>query len=264
MGFPNWGEGGVDLGKIPTFSRFFVADVPNWKKYQSSCLELKVGYRCREVVDCWQEWFWNEERRRGDEKRRMRRRRGKDRRRLWSRLRKAAPHPSEQWVLKMILDVANNGKQWKAWLIHKDCKQSSLLLCQTVPQTPCEPSVSGNLISICKVSRRLFQACESARLACLKKNTFVVGSSTSIWSRRGPSDSCSFCVKFKRHNIWTFENILNNISYNHIRICLMFFSSNSRAFSAAAFLWLSTLKSDFCDHNPYSFRKRGREGRNIW
>ena len=159
--------------KFPHFPGFFLADVPNWKKYQSSCLELKVGYRCREVVDCWQEWFWNEERRRGDEKRRMRRRRGKDRRRLWSRLRKAAPHPSEQWVLKMILDVANNGKQWKAWLIHKDCKQSSLLLCQTVPQTSCEPSVSGNLISICKVSRRLFQACESARLACLKKTPLL-------------------------------------------------------------------------------------------
>ena len=29
MGFPKWGEGEAgDLGKIPTFSRFFLADVP--------------------------------------------------------------------------------------------------------------------------------------------------------------------------------------------------------------------------------------------
>ena len=141
-------------------------------------------------------------------------------------------------------------QQWKAMESMADSQRLQAIVTPPLPKGPKNILwTKCNLIESAIVSS--LWICEIG-LFEKKKNTFVVGSSTSIWSRRGPSDSCSFCVKFKRHNIWTFENILNNISYNHIRICLMFFSSNSRAFSAAAFLWLSTLKSE------------GRESRNIW
>ena len=42
MGFPNKGGGGPDLGKIPTFSRFFWGDIPRTKIVISPGSQLSV------------------------------------------------------------------------------------------------------------------------------------------------------------------------------------------------------------------------------